>query len=121
MEKKSGKGIKRLLNALAWSFAGLGSAFKHEAAFRQEMFMAAILLPAALWLGQGGTEKAVLCGSVLLVLITELLNSSIESVVDRVSTDQHPLSGRAKDLGSAAVFLALVNMAVVWSLVLVFR
>lgn len=81
--------------------------------------MAVILLPAGLWIGNGGMEKAVLCGSVLLVLIVELLNSGIESVVDRVSIEQHPLSGRAKDLGSAAVFVALVNLALVWLLVLV--
>lgn len=83
--------------------------------------MSAILLPSGLWLGNNGVEKAMLCGSVLLVLIIELLNSGIESVVDRVSNERHPLSGRAKDLGSAAVFVALFNMAMVWVLVLLFR
>ena len=121
MEKKSGKGLIRLCNAFGWSLAGFGSAFRHEAAFRQELLMAAILLPAGLWLGNSGMEKAVLCGSVLLVLLIELMNSAIESAVDRVGTDPHPLSGRAKDLGSAAVFVALLNMVVVWILVLVFR
>lgn len=117
--KKSGKGLTRLFNALGWSLAGLWSACRHETAFRQELIMAVILLPAGLWVGNGGMEKAVLCGSVLLVLIVELINSGIESVVDRVSIEQHPLSGRAKDLGSAAVFVALVNLALVWLLVLI--
>jgi len=120
MEKKSGKGLTRLFNAIGWSLAGLRTAFRHETAFRQELIMAAVLLPAGLWLGRGGLEKAVLCGSVFLVLIVELLNSGIESVVDRVGSEHHPLSGRAKDLGSAAVFLSLLNMAVVW-LLLIFQ
>jgi diacylglycerol kinase (ATP) len=117
VEKRSGKGLARLWNAFGWSLAGLGSAVRHEEAFRQELIMAAILLPVGLWVGKGGTEKALLCSSVLLVLITELLNSGIESVVDRVSSEHHPLSGRAKDLGSAAVFIALINMVIVWGLV----
>lgn len=118
MEKKSGKGLARLCNAFGWSLAGLGSALRHEEAFRQELIMAAILLPVGLWVGKGGMAKALLCSSVFLVLITELLNSGIEAAVDRVGNEHHPLSGRAKDLGSAAVFVALINMVVVWGLVL---
>lgn len=121
MLNKSGKGLERIWHALGWSLDGLKSAFVHEAAFRQEVFVAVFLLPAGLWLGRGGIEKAVLCGSVLILLITELLNSGIESAVDRVGTEEHPLSGRAKDFGSAAVFLALVNLALVWTLILTFR
>ncbi len=115
---KSRSGLRRILNALGYSLAGLAAAWRHEHAFRQEAWLALLLLPVALVLPASGTGKALMAGSVLLVLVVELLNSAIESVVDRVSLEHHPLARRAKDLGSAAVMLALVNVAVVWLLVL---
>ncbi|MEW6427367.1 MAG: diacylglycerol kinase [Thermodesulfobacteriota bacterium] len=121
MKYKNGSGWNRLRSAFGWSLAGLASAFHNEVAFRQELVMAAVLLPTGLWLGKGGAEKAMLCSSVFLVLLAELLNSAIESVVDRVGTEKHPLSGRAKDIGSAAVLLALFNLGMVWALVLLWR
>lgn len=115
---KGKTGFTRLLNATRCSLAGLGHALRHEDAFRQELLLAAILVPVGLWLGANGVERALLTGSVLLVLIVELLNSALEAAVDRVSLDEHPLAGRAKDMGSAAVMLALANAAAVWLLVL---
>jgi diacylglycerol kinase (ATP) len=115
---KGKTGLQRLLNACGYSLHGLVSAFRHEDAFRQEVFLAAVLIPIALFLDVGGTGKALMIGSVLLVLIVELLNSAIEAAVDRISFDQHRLSKRAKDIGSAAVALSLVNVAVVWLLVI---
>ena len=111
-------GLRRLINATRYSLAGLASAARHEAAFRQELFLAAILVPLGLALGKTGIERALLVGSVLLVLVVELANSAIEAAVDRISPERHELAGRAKDLGSAAVMLALANIAVVWLLVL---
>lgn len=115
---KGKTGVQRLLNATRYSLHGLASAFRHEEAFRQEVLLAAILIPTALFLDVGGTGKAVMIASVLLVLIVELLNSAVEAAVDRISFDQHNLSKRAKDIGSAAVALSLLNVAVVWLLVL---
>ena len=115
---KGKTGVERILNACTYSLHGLASAFRHEEAFRQEVWLAMVLIPIALLLDVGGTGKALMVGSVLLVLIIELLNSGIEAAVDRVSLDQHQLAKRAKDLGSAAVFLSLVNVAIVWALVL---
>lgn len=115
---KGKTGLQRLLNACGYSLHGLASAFRHEDAFRQEVFLAAVLIPIALFLDVGGTGKALMIGSVLLVLIVELLNSAIEAAVDRISFDQHRLSKRAKDIGSAAVALSLVNVALVWLLVI---
>ncbi|HID82658.1 MAG TPA: diacylglycerol kinase [Chromatiales bacterium] len=112
-------GINRLINAAGYSWQGLKAAFKHEAAFRQEVFLLLLLVPTALWQGETGVERALLLGSLLLVLIVEILNSAIEAVVDRVSGERHDLSGRAKDLGSAAVLLSLVFTALVWLLVLI--
>lgn len=111
-------GLRRLANATKHSLAGLAAAARDEAAFRQELLLAAVLVPLGLWLGANGVERALLAGSVLLVPVVELLNSALESAVDRVSTEEHALSKRAKDLGSAAVMLALVNAAAVWLLVL---
>jgi diacylglycerol kinase (ATP) len=115
---KGKTGLRRLLNATVYSLHGFRSAFQHEDAFRQEALLAAVLIPIALVLDVGGLAKAMMIGSVLLVLIVELLNSAIEAAVDRISLDQHRLSKRAKDIGSAAVFVSLVNVAVVWLLVL---
>jgi diacylglycerol kinase (ATP) len=118
---KGQTGLRRLLNALGYSLHGLASAFRHEDAFRQEVLLAAVLVPVALLLDVSGPAKAVMIASVLLVLIVELLNSAIEAAIDRISLDQHRLSKRAKDIGSAAVFLSLLNVAVVWALVLLER
>lgn len=108
----------RIINAARYSLLGLRAAFVHEAAFRQELALCVILVPLGYWLGHSGVERALLIGSVLLVLIVELLNSAVEAVVDRIGAERHDLSGRAKDIGSAAVFVALLNVAVVWGLVL---
>ena len=110
--------ISRVVRACRFSWQGLRHAARHEPAFRQELAVAAFALPIGLYLGQGGVEKAVLAASIMLVLLTEILNTAIEAVVNRISTEQHPLSGLAKDLGSAAVFLALVLAALVWGLIL---
>ncbi len=115
---KGKTGLRRILNAFGYSLDGLAAAYRHEAAFRQETWLALLLLPAALFMPVGGLGKALMAGSVLLVLMVELLNSAIEAVVDRVSLDHHELAKRAKDIGSAAVFVSLVNVPVVWALVL---
>lgn len=115
---KGKTGLKRVWNALLYSIAGLRAAFRHEDAFRQEVFLAALLIPAALFMPVAGTGKALMVASVLLVLIVELLNSAIEAAVDRISLEHHALAKRAKDIGSAAVMLALVNVPVVWGLIL---
>lgn len=113
-------GIRRLVRATGYSLQGLAAAFRHETAFKQEVALTIILVPLALWLGQTGLEQALLITVWMLVLLFELMNSAIEAVVDRISPELHELSGRAKDIGSAAVLLALVNAALVWLLVLVF-
>ncbi len=115
---KGKTGLKRVCNAFFYSMDGLRAAFRHEDAFRQEMLLAALLIPSALLLPVSGTGKALMIAVVLLVLIVELLNSAVEAAVDRISLDNHELAKRAKDIGSAAVFLALVNVPVVWGLVL---
>jgi diacylglycerol kinase (ATP) len=115
---KGKTGLRRLLNALGYSMQGFRSACKHEEAFRQEVLLAAVLIPTAFLLDVSGPSKALMIGSVLTVLIVELLNSAVEAAVDRVSLENHRLAARAKDIGSAAVFLSLANVAVVWGLVL---
>jgi len=115
---KGKTGIARIVNAAGYSWAGLTAAFRHEDAFRQEVFLLIVLVPLAVYLGDTGIERALLIGSLLLVLIVELLNSSVEAAVDRVSLERDPLIKRAKDMGSAAVMIALVNVAIVWALVL---
>lgn len=112
------KGIPRLTRAMRVTGMGLAWAFRNEEAFRIEVVGMIVFLPLAILLGAGGTERALLAGSVLLVPIIELINSSIEATVDRIGLERHELSGRAKDMGSAAVFIALCNAAVVWLLVL---
>ena len=111
-------GLRRVINATHYSLAGLRFAWREEASFRQELILALLLAPLALLLGETGIERALLIGSLLLVLMLELLNSAIEAVVDRVGTERHPLSGIAKDLGSATVFLAMWNVLIIWSLLL---
>ncbi|MGH8744782.1 MAG: diacylglycerol kinase [Burkholderiales bacterium] len=115
---KSRTGILRIWSAFQYSCDGLVAAFKNETAFRQELLLAVILIPLALWLPASGIGHSLMLASVLLVLIVELMNSAIEAAVDRVSLDRHPLAKRAKDLGSAAVFISLVNVPLVWGLVL---
>jgi len=119
MGKTGVTGFRRIINAAGYSWLGLKAAYKHESAFRQEVWLALVLIPLGLFLGQEWTDKAMLIGSVLLVLIVELLNSGIEAVVDRIGDEPHKLSGRAKDMGSAAVLIALIIAAVVWIAVLV--
>ena len=120
MGKQKATGLKRLVNATRYSWLGIKIAFKSEEAFRQELLLSLVLVPVGIWLGGSGVEKALLAGSVILVLIVELLNTGIEFVVDRFGNEHHELSGAAKDAGSAAVFLALVNVCSVWVLVLFF-
>ena len=115
---KGKTGLTRLINALRYSIAGLKAAYRHEDAFRQEVWLAVVLVPLALFLPAGAIGKALMIGSVLLVLIVELINSAIEATVDRVSLDHHRLAKRAKDIGSAAVLIALLNVVAVWLLVL---
>lgn len=115
---KGKTGLRRLLNAFTYSCAGLKAAYQHEDAFRQEVLLALILLPLAFWLEHGAWGRALMISSVLLVIIVELLNSAIEATVDRISLDNHRLAKRAKDIGSAAVLLSLINLATVWLLVL---
>ena len=110
--------MRRIWNALHNSLDGFAAAFRHELAFRQEVFLASVLIPIALILPASGPGKAIMVVAVLLVLVVELLNSAIEAVVDRVSLEIHPLAKRAKDYGSTAVFLSLVNVPAVWLLVL---
>ncbi len=116
--KKSGGGIGRLQRAFFCSGKGLKAAWKNEAAFRQELSLCLFLFPAAFTLGNTGVEKAMLSGSLFLVLVVELLNTAVEAVVDRISSQHHSLSGLAKDLGSASVSLALLNCIIVWGLIL---
>jgi len=115
---KGQTGLRRIWNALLYSLDGIRSAFRHEAGFRQEALLASVLIPVALTLSVEGTGKAMMIGSILLVLVVELLNSAVEAVVDRISLERHELSKRAKDMGSAAVFISLANVVVVWALVL---
>jgi len=112
------RGLRRILNAFGFSMAGFRDCFRHEEAFRQEVFVLLLLVPAGLWLGNGPVERALLVGSLLVVPIVELLNSAVEANVDRVGLERHELSRRAKDIASAAVFLSIVLVALVWVLVL---
>jgi diacylglycerol kinase (ATP) len=116
---KGKTGIKRLANAFTYSVAGTLAAFKYEDAFRQEVILSIFLIPLAIYLGQTAIEQALMITSILLIIIVELLNSSVEATVDRISVKRHKLSKRAKDIGSAAVFFSLVNATVIWFLILV--
>lgn len=110
-------GIKRLIHATKYSLQGLKAAWKNEEAFRIEVVLAAILIPAAFWVGDTALERALLIASLFIVLIAELMNSAIEAIVDRIGLEHHELSGRAKDIGSAAVFISLVSNTIVWVLI----
>ncbi|WP_018140686.1 MULTISPECIES: diacylglycerol kinase [unclassified Thioalkalivibrio] len=112
------RGFSRVWHAFGYSWRGLCEAFRHESAFRQELALVAVLVPVAVWQGETGVERALLVGSLLLILVVELLNSAVEAAVDRFGDERHPLSARAKDMASAAVLLSFVNAGVVWLLVL---
>jgi diacylglycerol kinase (ATP) len=114
---KGKRGIARIVQAFFNSLAGLADAWTHESAFRQEILLAMVLIPAACLVPVTAAERALLIGAVLVVMIVELLNSSVEAAIDRISFDHHSLSKRAKDIGSAAVFMALVLLALVWGLI----
>lgn len=115
---KGKTGLKRVLNAFFYSLEGFGAAWKHEDAFRQESMLAVVLIPLAFFLTDVPLERALMIASVLLVLIVELINSAIEATVDRISLENHALAKRAKDIGSAAVLIALINVLVVWGFIL---
>jgi diacylglycerol kinase (ATP) len=115
------RGFLRLFRAFRASWLGLAGAFREEAAFRQELVVAAVVIPLGLWLGHSGVERALLVAPMLLVLVVELVNSAIEATVDRIGLERHILAGLAKDIGSAAVFMSFVLLVVIWLLVLVGR
>lgn len=119
MAKPGRTGLNRLIYAFGYSWLGFKSCYKNEAAFRQELFLGALMLPAAIYFAETSIELAVLLGSLFLVLITELLNSGLEAIVDRVGSEHHELSGRAKDIGSAAVTVSLINVIVIWAIIFV--
>ena len=118
MDRPKLSGMRRLLLAFLNSWKGFKGAFRAEAAFRQEVVLAIVLLPLGAWLGKSGVERALLLGAVVFVLIVELVNTAIETVVDRIGLERHELSGLAKDVGSTAVLLAFVVLAIVWGFVL---
>lgn len=111
----------RIVKATIWSLQGLRAAWLHESSFRLEVYLLLVLAPAALWLGQTPVERALMIGSALLVLAAELLNSAIEAVIERYGPEFHELAGRAKDMGSAAVFVLMMNVLLVWGLILAGR
>jgi diacylglycerol kinase (ATP) len=112
------KGMRRLINATRYSIQGIRAAWRHEAAFRQEAIVALVCIPLAFWVGATLVERALLIFSILMILIVELLNSAIEATVDRIGEERHPLSGRAKNMGSAAVLFSLVAAGIVWAMIL---
>ena len=115
---KGKTGVRRLINAFGYSMDGFKAAYQHEDAFRQEVWLSLVLIPLAFYLEAEALHRILMVGSVLLVMIVELLNSAVEAVVDRVSIERHALAKRAMDFGSAAVLLALINLCVVWGLIL---
>ena len=121
LDRYKPRGLTRVLRAFGASLRGLAGAFRDEAAFRQELALAVVLIPLALWLGHTGVERALLIGPVLLILIVELVNSAIEATVDRIGFERHALAGLAKDIGSAAVLVSFVLLGAVWLLVLAWR
>jgi diacylglycerol kinase (ATP) len=112
------RGPKQIYKAFQWSMKGLAATFKFEASFRLEVYLSVIFFPLGLYLGHGAVEKAMLVGSLVLVLAAEILNSAIEAVVDKTTPEFHELAGRAKDMGSAAVFLLILNVMLCWGLIL---
>ena len=118
MGSSNAKGVRRLINACFYTMAGFKATWKSEEAFRQEVVLSVIMIPAGLWIGTTATHRALLVGTCMIVLITELLNSAIETVVDRIGSENHVLSGQAKDMGSAAVFVSLCTTVLVWGLII---
>ena len=118
LDRYKPRGMTRVLRALGASVRGLAGAFRDEAAFRQELAFAAVVIPLGLWLGHSGVERALLIAPMLLILIVELVNSAIEATVDRIGFERHALAGLAKDIGSAAVLMSFVLLTAVWLLVL---
>jgi len=118
LDRYKPRGLTRVLRALGASLRGLAGAFRDEAAFRQELAFAAVVIPLGLWLGHSGVERALLIAPMLLILIVELVNSAIEATVDRIGFERHALAGLAKDIGSAAVLMSFVLLTAVWLLVL---
>lgn len=114
MAKTGATGITRIINAAGYSWLGFKAAYQHEAAFRQELALSALLTPVALYFGPSYADKAFLIASLVFILLVEILNSALEAVVDRHGDEIHPLSGRAKDMGSAAVFLAFIIVGLIW-------
>lgn len=121
MGNKNESLIGHIKNAFKYSFAGLETAWKNELAFRGEVVVAIIMVPLGIWLGRSAVEQALLIASILLILLTELLNSALEAVVDRIGPERHELSKRAKDMGSAAAFISMVTAALVWIIIAVDR
>ena len=113
--------IGRIIRAAGYSIAGLRAAVRKESAFRQELMLFVILAPLGFWLGENGIERVLLIGSLMIVLIVELLNSAVEAAIDRISKKHHKLSGRAKDMGTAAVYMALLLVILTWALILLER
>ncbi|MBF0381484.1 MAG: diacylglycerol kinase [Magnetococcales bacterium] len=118
MSEEKLDGAAHFVKAFFWSMAGFKAAWRYEAAFRQEVVALVVMVPLGVWIGDGAVEQALLIASLLFVLVVELLNSAMEAVVDRIGLEHHPLSGRAKDLGSAAVFVALSITGVIWGLII---
>ena len=112
------RGPKQIYKALKWSLNGLRASWTFEASFRLEVYLSVVLFPLGLWLGRGAVEKAMLAGCLVLVLTAEILNSAIEAVVDKTTPEFHELAGRAKDMGSAAVFVLMMNVVLCWGLIL---
>ena len=121
INKPGTRGLTHVVQAAGYSMKGLRAAVRHEEAFRLELMAMVVMLPLAVWLGRSAVEYALLIGSLLLVLIVELINSALEAVVDRVGVEHNELSGRAKDIGSAAVFVAMMTVLVIWGLILYAR
>lgn len=117
-KQDTGRGVAHVINATRWSLQGLRDAIRGEEALRIELAFFALLAPLGLWFGDGGIARALLLGSLLLVLVVELLNTAVETAIDRIGVEHHALSGHAKDVGSAAVLLAVVNVLCTWGLVL---
>lgn len=118
MKPQNKANFQRVIRATGYSIKGLKAAYIYEAAFRQEVWLSFFLIPIGFFIGDGAIEKVLLCGTVLIVLITELLNSALEALVDRIGSEYHELSGRAKDIGSAAVFMAMLLFGLTWLLIL---
>ncbi|MEX0740324.1 MAG: diacylglycerol kinase [Pseudohongiella sp.] len=116
--KPQTKGLKRLIHATRYSFLGLQALWRHEAAFRQEIVLSLLLVPVIIMVDVTPAERALLVASLLLILITEMLNTAVEVVIDRIGSENHELSGRAKDIGSAAVMFSLIGAAIIWGIVL---